>query len=83
MCTNVGEQDTSWWDVFFNDQEEIVDNCIVSTLIVQIPFTLSIQHSRDSQTPLLAPNAINDNLLHPQQRDIYVGPRMTKATEAR
>ena len=28
-------------------------------------------------------NAINDSLVHPQQRDIYVGPRMTNAAEAR
>ena len=26
-----GEQDTSWWDVFFNDQQEIVDNCIAGS----------------------------------------------------
>ena len=79
----VAQQDTSWWDVFFSNQQEIVDNCILGTWIVQIPFTRCIQHSHDSQTPLPAPNVINDNLLHPQERDIYVGPRMTKATEAR
>ena len=83
MCTNVGGQDTSGWDVFFNDQEEIVDNCIVSTWTMLIPFTWCIQHSRDSQTPLPTPNVINDNLLHPQQRDINVGPMTTKATKAR
>ena len=35
----VGEQDTSWWDVFFKDQEQIVDNCVLGTWTVQIPFT--------------------------------------------
>ena len=43
----------------------------------------SIQHSRDSQSPLPALDAIHDSLLHPQQRDIYVGLRMTNAVEAR
>ena len=38
---------------------------------------------RVNNTPYQPNNAINDSLVHPQQRDIYVGPRMTKATEAR
>ena len=36
-----------------------------------------------SQSPARAPNADLDNLFHPQQRDIYVGLRMTKAAKAR
>ena len=49
-----------------------------------MPFTWSLQHDRvTKKSPEQPKNAINDSLVHPQQRDIYVGPRMTKATEAR
>ena len=78
-----GEQETSWWDVFFKDQEQIVENCVLGTWTVTIPFTWNFQQCRDSQTSPLAPNAINDSLLHPPQRDIYVGPRLTKTAETR
>ena len=43
----------------------------------------SVQHLPSSQTPPHAPNVDLDDLLHPQQRDINVGLRMTKEVEAR
>ena len=79
----VGPQDTSWWDMFFSDQQEMIDNSFTGIWPLQIPFTLSIQHMPNSQSPPRAPNAVIDNVLHLQQRDIYVGQRMTKAAEAR
>ena len=78
----VGPQDTSWWDMFFSDQQGIIDNSFTGIWPLQIPFTWSVQHTPNSQTSPRATNVDLDNLLHPQQRDIYVGPRMTKATEA-
>jgi hypothetical protein len=78
------QQDTSWWDVFYSDQKEIIDNCVsVDNWNLETPFTWSLQHDRVNRSPERLVNAINDSLVHPQQRDIYVGPRMTKAAEAR
>ena len=48
-----------------------------------MPFTWSIQQSLASQLPYHAPNVIDDSLVHPQQIDNYVGPRITKAIESR
>ena len=48
-----------------------------------MPFMWSIQHPHGSQSPLYAPNVNLDSLLHPQQRDIYVGPRTKKVAKAR
>ena len=78
-----GPQDTSWWDIFFSDQQGIIDNSFTGIWPLQRPFTWCIQHTPNSQSPPRAPNPDLDNLLHPPQRDIYVGPRMTKAAEAR
>ena len=78
------QQDTSWWDIFFSDQKRIIDNCVIGdNWTLETPFTWSLQHDRVHITPEQTTNAINDSLVHPQQRDIYVGPRMTKAAEAR
>ena len=79
----VAQQVTSWWDMFFSAQQGIIDNCVVGNWTLKMPFTLSIQHSCGYQSPLHTPNTNPDSLLHPQQRDIYVGPRMTKAIKAR
>ena len=79
----VGPQDTSWWDLFFIDQQGIIDNSFTGVWPLQLPFTWSVHHTPSLQSPTREPNAELDNLLHPQQRDIYVGPRMTKAVEAR
>ena len=65
------------------DQEGIIDNSFTGIWPLQIPFTWCIQHTPNSQSPPCEPNPDLDNLLHPPQRDIYVGPRMTKAAEAR
>ena len=66
--------------MFFSDQQEIIDNCVVGIWTLQMSFTHFIKNSHGSQLPLHAPDANLNNLLHPQQRDIYVEPRMTKAT---
>ena len=78
-----GSQDTSWWDMFFTDQEGIIENYFNGIWPLQVPFTWFVQHTPNSQTSPRATNVDLDNLLHPQQRHIYVGPRMTKAAEAR
>ena len=78
----VAQQDTSWWDVFFANQQEIIENCVAGNWTLEMPFTWSIQQSLGSQSSYPTPNAIDDSLVHPQQRDIYVGPRMIKAVES-
>ena len=75
-------QYTSWWDLFFIDQQGIIDNSLSGVWPLQLPFTWSVHHTPSSQSPTRAPNVEIDNLLHPQQMDMYVGPRMTKAAEA-
>ena len=78
------QQGTSWWDVFFSDQKGIIDNCVSGdNWTLETPFTWSLQHDCVNKTPEQLENVINDSLVHPQQRDIYVGPRMTKAAKAR
>ena len=76
----VGPQDTSWWDLLFIDQ---LDNSFSGAWPLQLPFMWSVHHTPSSQSPTRAPNVELDNLLHPQQRDIYVGSSITKAVEAR
>ena len=69
--------------MFFTDQEGIIGNSFTSIWPLEIPFSWSLLHTPNSQSPPRAPNVDLDNLLHPQQRYIYVGPRMTNAAEAR
>ena len=78
-----GTQDTAWWDMFFTDQELIIGNYFTGIWPLEIQFSWSVLHTPNSQSSPRAPNAELDILLHPQQRDIYVGPRMTKVAEAR
>ena len=77
------QEDTSWWDDFFIDQENIIDNCVAGSQALETPFTLSIQQTVGSQMPIQAPNVNLDKLLHPQQRYIYMGPRLSRTTESR
>ena len=37
----VGPQDTSWWNLFFIDQQGIIDNSFSGVWPLQLPFTLS------------------------------------------
>ena len=68
----------------FSDQKGIIDNCVSGdNWSLETQFTWSLQHDRVNNTPDQPNNAINDRLVHPQQTDIYVGPRITKAVEAR
>ena len=79
----VGPQGTSWWDMFFSNQEGIIDNSFTDIWPLQIPFSWSVLHTPNAQSLPRAPTVDLDNLLYAQQRDIYVGLRMTKAVEAR
>ena len=78
----VGPQDTSWWIIFFIDQQGIIDYSFGGVWPLQLAFTWSVQHTRNWQSPPRVPNAGLDNLLYPHQRDIYVGPSMIKAAYA-
>ena len=61
---------------FFSDQKGIIDNCVSGdNWSLETQFTWSLQHGRVNNTADQPHNA--------QQRDIYVGPRMIKAVEAR
>ena len=62
-----GTQDTSWWDMFFTDQELIIGNSFTGIWPLEIPFSWSVLHTPNSQSPPRAPNAELDNLIHPQQ----------------
>ena len=78
-----GHHDVSWWDTFFNDQHTIINNYIQGNWHVHIPFTWSIHPSHaKSSIPHQAHQFECDTLIHPQQRDIYVGPRLTRGAES-
>ena len=75
-------QDVAWWETFSNDQLAIIDYCVQCHWPVQFPFTWSF----GIQDQVLCSDQIPDELrkiVYPQQRDIYVGPRMSKEAEAR
>ena len=40
-----GPQDTSWWDLFIIDQQEIIDNSFSGVWPLQLPFTWSVHHT--------------------------------------
>ena len=69
--------------MFFAYQQEVIENCVVGNWNLQMPFTWFIQQFVGSQLSYPTPNAIDDSFVHPQQREIYVGQRMTKAVECR
>ena len=56
------QQDTSWWDEFFSNQQGFIGNWVTSNWTLQIPFMWSIKHSRASQSSLHAPNVNLDSL---------------------
>ncbi len=77
-----GDQDVSWWDVFFHDQHKIINSFLEGHWPLTIPFTWTFGKTY----PTLCSDPLLDELgrlIHPQQRDIYVGPRMSRETEAR
>ena len=61
----VEPQDTSWWDMFFTDQERIIGNSFTGIWPLEIPFFWSLLHTPNSQSPPCAPNEDLDKLLHP------------------
>ena len=75
-------QDVSWWDTFFIDQHSIINNYIQGNWPLDIPFTWSIHRSNASTIPHHTPQFERDTSVHPQQRDIYVGPRLTRGAES-
>ena len=56
-----GPQDTSWWDLFFINQQGIIDNSFSGVWPLQLPFTWTVHHTPSSQSPTRAPNAELDN----------------------
>ena len=42
---HVGPQDTSWWDIFFIDQQRIIHNSFSGIWPLQIPFTWCLIHN--------------------------------------
>ena len=47
----VGPQHTSWWDMFFSDQEGIIDNSFTGIWPLEIPFSWFVLHTPNSQSP--------------------------------
>ena len=76
------DQDVSWWDTFFEDQRAIINNYIKGNWPLDIPFTWSIHVTNVFSIPHQTPQFERDTLVHPQQRDIYVGPRLTRGAES-
>ena len=77
-----GAQDVSWWNVFFIDQENIIEYRLEDRWPITTPFTWSL----GKNNPTLCSNPLPDDirlLSQPEQRDIYVGPRMSREAEAR
>ena len=69
----VGSQDISWWDSFFLDQRKIIE----CRLQAHWPITLPFSWALGMMNPTLCSNPIPDELkklVHPEQRDIYMGP---------
>ncbi len=77
-----GAQDVSWWDVFFVDQKNIIENRLHSYWPVTIPFSWSLGTNIPPVCSHLLPGEL-EVFAKPQQRDIYVGPRMSREKESR
>ena len=59
------QQDTSWWDEFFSDQQGIMDNCVSGdNWSLETQFTWLLQLDCVNNTPDQPNNAINDSLVH-------------------
>ena len=77
-----GAQDVKWWDDFFLDQQSIIECRFKGHWPISTPFTWSLGTSIVSSCSQPLPEELG-NLVQPPQRDIYVGPRMSRETEAR
>ena len=75
-------QQVSWWDLFFEEQKKIIEYRTEGHWPLAFPFTWQVGNNNHvlSSDPL--PDDLR-HLAHPEQRDIYVGPRMSKESEAR
>ena len=80
-----GDQDVEWWNNFFNHQHTILLNHLVGSWPLQFPFNWNIGAPSIVTTNNLQSlgNSDLNNLVRPRQRDIYVGPRISRVAEAR
>ncbi|KAH7365155.1 hypothetical protein KP509_18G011500 [Ceratopteris richardii] len=78
-----GDQDVSWWEDFFNHQEEIIQYTIAGHWPVDVPFTWDFCTQRSVNVAQACNVDALQSFIHPPERNIYVGPRMTKQAEAR
>ena len=80
-----GDQDVQWWDTFFNHQHTILNNYIAGVWPIQNAFTWNIGMPSivSPANHQLIGNVELNNLVRPRQRDIYVGPRISRTAEAR
>jgi hypothetical protein len=77
-----GNQDVSWWDIFFLDQQKIIDFCLHDSWPISMPFSWNLGSKNLSEFSDTLPDELA-KLIRPNQRDIYVGPKMSKEAEAR
>ena len=86
-CTKkyAGDQDVEWWKNFFNHQHTILLNHLVGSWPLQFQFNWNIGAPSLVTTTNLQSldNSDLNNLVRPRQTDIYVGPRISRAVEAR
>jgi hypothetical protein len=78
----IGNQDVSWWDFFFLDQQKIIDFCLHDSWPISMPFSWSLGSKNLSEFS----DTLSDELaklIRPDKRDIYVRPKMSKEAEAR
>ena len=77
-----GAQDVSWWDEYFLDQQNIIDCRLQNHWPITVPFSWTL----GINSPTFCSHQLPDELrllAQPQQRDIYVGPRMSREKESR
>ena len=81
----VGDQDVEGWGSFFNHQHMILDNHFAGYWPLQNQFESNIGGPSMASTTRLQrlDNLELNNLVRPQQRDIYMGPGLSHVVEAR
>ena len=80
-----GDQNVEWWGTFFNHQHTILNNYIAGVWPLRCAFTwnIGVPSMVSSTHHQSIDNMELNNLVRPQQRDIYVGPRISRTAEAR
>jgi hypothetical protein len=77
-----GNQDVSWWDLFFVDQQKIIDYCLQGSWPISTPFSWTLGSKNILEYSETLPDDLA-KIIRPEQRDIYVGPKKSKDAEAR